>query len=69
MAIPIDQDLLQEVKDYIRDNYGSKRKVRKGSWQTCRYIQVSTCLNDFDIHYDKSGAIVKQGCCLHSKTP
>ena len=52
MAIPIDQDLLQVVKDYIRDNYGSKRKVRKGSWQTCRYIQVSTCLNDFDIHYE-----------------
>lgn len=52
MAIPIDQDLLQMVKDYIRDNYGSKRKVRKGSWQTCRYIQVSTCLNDFDIHYE-----------------
>lgn len=52
MAIPIDQDLHQKVKDYIRDNYGSKRKVRKGSWQTCRYIQVSTCLNDFDIHYE-----------------
>lgn len=52
MAIPIDQDLLQMVKDYIRNNYGSKRKVRKGSWQTCRYIQVSTCLNDFDIHYE-----------------
>lgn len=52
MAIPIDQDLLQVVKDYIRDNYGSKRKVRKGSWQTCRYIQVRTCLNDFDIHYE-----------------
>lgn len=52
MAIPIDQDLLQMVKDYIRGNYGSKRKVRKGSWQTCRYIQVSTCLNDFDIHYE-----------------
>lgn len=52
MTTPIDQDLLQVVKDYIRDNYGSKRKVRKGSWQTCRYIQVSTCLNDFDIHYE-----------------
>ena len=52
MAIPIDQDLLQMVKDYIRNNYGSKRKVRKGSWQTCRYIQVSTFLNDFDIHYE-----------------
>lgn len=27
MAIPIDQDLHQEVKDYIRDKYGSKKKV------------------------------------------
>lgn len=56
MAIPIDQDLHQEVKDYIRDNYGSKRKVtsyfRKGSWQTSRYIQVRTCLKDSDIHYE-----------------
>lgn len=25
MAIPIDQDLHQEVKDYIRDKYGSKK--------------------------------------------
>ena len=56
MAIPIDQDLHQEVKDYIRDKYGSKKKVisyfRKGSWQTSRYIQVSTCLKDSDIHYE-----------------
>ena len=56
MAIPIDQYLHQEVKDYIRDNYGSKKKVksyfRKGSWQTSRYIQVSTCLKDSDIHYE-----------------
>ena len=46
MAIPIDQYLHQEVKDYIRDKYDSKKKVtsyfRKGSWQTSRYIQVST---------------------------
>ena len=57
MAIPIDQYLHQEVKDYIRDKYGSKKKVisyfRKGSWQTSRYIQVSTYLKDSDIHYDK----------------
>lgn len=37
MAIPIDQYLHQEVKDYIRDKYDSKKKVtsyfRKGSWQ------------------------------------
>ena len=56
MAIPIDQDLHQEVKDYIRDKYGSKKKVisyfRKGSWQTSRYIQVSTYLKDSDIHYE-----------------
>lgn len=26
MAIPIDQDLHQEVKDYIRDKYGSKKR-------------------------------------------
>lgn len=35
MAIPIDQYLHQEVKDYIRDKYDSKKKVtsyfRKGS--------------------------------------
>lgn len=31
MAIPIDQDLHQEVKDYIRDKYGSK----KGSSVKC----------------------------------
>ncbi|MDY6106298.1 MAG: DUF262 domain-containing protein, partial [Candidatus Limisoma sp.] len=56
MAIPIDQYLHQEVKDYIRDNYNSKKKVtsyyRKGSWQSSRYIQVSTCLKDSDIHYE-----------------
>ena len=56
MAISIDQYLHQEVKDYIRDNYGYKKKVmsyfRKGSWQSSRYIQVSTCLNDSDIHYE-----------------
>lgn len=56
MAIPIDQHLHQEVKDYIRDKYGSKKKVtsyfRKGSWQSSRYIQVSTCLKDSDIHYE-----------------
>lgn len=56
MAIPIDQYLHQEVKDYIRDKYDSKKKVtsyfRKGSWQTSRYIQVSTCLKDSDIHYE-----------------
>ena len=56
MAIPIDQELHQKVKDYIRDNYGSKRKVssyfQKGSWQTSRYIQVRTCLKDSDIHYE-----------------
>ena len=56
MAIPIDQYLHQEVKDYIRDNYDSKKKVisyfRKGSWQSSRYIQVSTCLIDSDIHYE-----------------
>lgn len=27
MAIPIDQYLHQEVKDYIRDKYDSKKKV------------------------------------------
>lgn len=48
MAIPIDQYLHQEVKDYIRDKYGSKKKVTKGS---C-YIQVSTYLKDSDIHYE-----------------
>ena len=56
MAIPIDQYLHQEVKDYIRDNYDSKKKVisyfREGSWQSSRYIQVSTCLKDSDIHYE-----------------
>ena len=56
MAIPIDQDLHQEVKDYIRDKYGSKKRVisyfRKGSRQTSRYIQVSTYLKDSDIHYE-----------------
>lgn len=56
MAIPIDQYLHQEVKDYIRDNYGFKKKVtsyfRKGAWQTSRYIQISTCLKDSDIHYE-----------------
>lgn len=55
MSIPIDQYLHQEVKDYIRDKYGSKKKVisyfRKGSWQTSRYIQVSSYLKDSDIHY------------------
>lgn len=45
MAIPIDQDLHQKVKDYIRDKYGSKKKVT----QTSRYIQVSTYLKDSDI--------------------
>lgn len=29
MAIPIDQYLHQEVKDYIRDKYGSKKKGDK----------------------------------------
>lgn len=48
MAIPIDQDLHQKVKDYIRDKYGSKKKVT----QTSRYIQVSTYLKDSDIHYE-----------------
>ena len=56
MAILIDQYLHQEVKDYIRDRFGYKKKVtsyfRKGSWQTSRYIQVSTCLKDSDIHYE-----------------
>lgn len=56
MTIPIDQDLHQEVKDFIRDTYGSKKKVtscyRKGSWQSSRYIQVSTSLRDGDIHYE-----------------
>ena len=56
MAIPIDQDLHQEGKDYIRDKYGSKKRVisyfRKGSRQTSRYIQVSTYLKDSDIHYE-----------------
>ena len=55
MAIPIDQHLHQEVKDYIRDNYDYKKVTsyfRKGSWQSSRYIQVSTCLNDSDIHYE-----------------
>lgn len=56
MAIPIDLNLHQAVKYYIRDCYGFKKKVisyfQKGSWQTSRYIQVSTCLKDSDIHYE-----------------
>ena len=56
MSIPIDQYLHQEVKDYVRDKYGSKKKVisyfRKGSRQTSRYIQVSSYLKDSDIHYE-----------------
>lgn len=56
MAISIDQYLHQEVKDYIRDHKDFKKKVtsyfRKGSWQSSRYIQVSTYLKDSDIHYE-----------------
>lgn len=56
MAIPINQHLHQEVKNFIRDNYGSTKKVfsyyYKRTWQRSRYIQVSTCLEDMDIHYE-----------------
>ena len=56
MAIPIDQYLHQEVKDYIREAHGSQKKVtsyfKKWSWQSSRYIQVNTCLKDSEIHYE-----------------
>lgn len=56
MAIPINQHLYQEVQNFIRDNYGSTKMVfsyyDKGTWQRSRYIQVSTCLEDMDIHYE-----------------
>ena len=54
MTILIDQDLHQEVKDFIRDIYGSKKKVTSyyRHRQSSRYIQVSTSLRDGDIHYE-----------------
>lgn len=56
MAVYIDQHLHLEVSDFIRELYGSKKRVyskfKKGTWQSSRYIQISTCIKMRDLHYE-----------------
>jgi hypothetical protein len=55
MAIWIDNDLFDYVKTYIKQNWPEKKvkgSFRPHSWQSSRYIQVSTSIKSMDIHYE-----------------
>ena len=41
MSIPIDQYLHQEVKDYIRDKYGSKKGSSVKCVDACRVERIA----------------------------
>ena len=55
MSIWIDIDLFKDVKKIIKNKWPEKHvqcNSTPRSWQTSRYIQVSTILRDMDIHYE-----------------
>ena len=52
MAVWIDKHLEEYVRNFFPDRYVSAYH-KSGTWQTSRYIQVSTCLKDEKhIHYE-----------------
>lgn len=55
MAIWINNDLCNFVKKYVKDKWSRKRvksTCKPRSWQSSRYIQISTPIKDMDIHYE-----------------
>lgn len=56
MAVWIDDYLIKDVKNFVKENYGNTKHVyafcRKRSWQQSRYIQVTTPVKDREIHYE-----------------
>jgi hypothetical protein len=55
MSIWIDSDLCELVKIFVNKKWQDKHVkcyCRERSWQSSRFIQVSTILKDMDIHYE-----------------
>lgn len=55
MAIWINDDLCNFVKKYVKDYWPQKRvksTCKPRSWQSKRYIKISTPIKDMDIHYE-----------------
>lgn len=55
MSIWINQDFCDFVKDSVIERWPEKRVKSvcvPRSWQSSRFIQVSTFLKDMDIHYE-----------------
>lgn len=55
MSVWIDNDLYEYVKTYIQTAWPEKRVkcyAKPRSWQSSRWIQVSTIIKDADIHYE-----------------
>ncbi len=55
MSIWIDSDLCERVKILVHKKWHEKKVecyCNKGTWQPSRFIQVSTILQDMDIHYE-----------------
>jgi len=53
--LQISQELCDRVKDKIKLRYSHKKvfcACRNRSWQSSRYIQVSTPIKDIDLHYE-----------------
>ena len=57
MSIWINQDLCDYVKDYVIEHWPEKHVKSEcvpRSWQSSRYVQISTFLKDMEIHYEVS---------------
>lgn len=55
MAIWINDDLCNFVKKYVNEKWKQKKvksKCKARSWQSSRFIQISTPIDDMDIHYE-----------------
>ncbi len=55
MAIWINDELCNFVKKYVKETWSRKRvktTCKPHSWQSSRYIQISTPIKDMDIHYE-----------------
>lgn len=55
MAICIDKELCKQINSFANKTWPQKRvkwMCKPGSWQSRRYIQISTPLKDMDLHYE-----------------
>ena len=63
MSVWINQELIDDVKMRIKEEYGNKKRVygycRPRSWQQNRYIQITTPTKDADIHYEYNNEMVQ----------